>query len=324
MYGYARADDRMFVVLPMFHIAALGAVYGTMAAGASYAVAAGFRASRFWDVVRDLAVTTTCGLGQSFTDILMKAAPSVDDAENPLRLSVVQHVNETVSAFGRRFGVDLLPCYNMTETCGIAVASISPAANGSVGRPSSLLEVRLVDEHDVDVPIGHSGEMIVRSHLPWLLNDGYLNNPEATVRAWRNGWFHTGDLMRSNEQGDLFYVDRLKDIIRRRGENMSASEIEREVRLFPPVQDAAAIGVGAPTDQEVLIVVSAVAGETVDPPALATFLESRLSRYMLPRYVRVMEELPKTGTNNKIVKQGLRETGLCAGCWDRDTGTLLG
>ena len=155
------------------------------------------------------------------------------------------------------------------------------------------------------------------SETPWTFKLGYDGLPEATARAWRNGWFHTGDLLYRNEAGDFFFVDRLKDAIRRRGENISSMEVEAEVFAFTGVAEAAAVGVPSPDgEEEVLVAVAATAGAKIDPAALLQFLVPRMPHYMVPRYVRVMEALPKTPTN-KIRKVEIRQQGVTADCWDR-------
>jgi iron complex outermembrane recepter protein len=154
------------------------------------------------------------------------------------------------------------------------------------------VEVRLVDENDCEVPRGSVGEMIVRTDRPWAMNHGYYKNPEATAAAWRNGWFHTGDAFRQDEDGYFYFVDRVKDAIRRRGENISSFEVEAEVIAHPDVQDAAAVGVASEfSEDEVLIAVAPRPGLTVDPAELIEFLAARMPHFMVPRYVRILEEL---------------------------------
>lgn len=186
-----------------------------------------------------------------------------------------------------------------------------------MGRPRSGIEVRLVDEHDREVPVGSPGEVVVRASLPWVLNAGYFRNPEATAQAWRNGWFHTGDIARRDAEGDLFYLDRSKDVIRRRSENISSVELEAAVRTHPAVQDAAAIGVDTPEGEEVLVVVTPQPGQQIDPEHLLRFLIPRLPHFMVPRFVRVVDALPKTQTN-RVQKAELRRQGLTVDCWDRE------
>jgi crotonobetaine/carnitine-CoA ligase len=150
------------------------------------------------------------------------------------------------------------------------------------------------------------------------MNHGYYKNPEATAAAWRNGWFHTGDAFRYDEDNNFFFVDRIKDAIRRRGENISSFEVESEVAAHPEVGEVAAI----PTpsnfgEDDVMIVVAPVPGHQLNPLDLFRFLEQRMAHFMLPRYIRVLDELPKTPTQ-KVRKHLLREAGVTTDTWDRE------
>jgi crotonobetaine/carnitine-CoA ligase len=317
-YGFMGSADRMLLALPMFHIASLGSLYGVMGAGASLAVMESFRPADFWTFVDHSRATA--GIG-AFMDFLLKAPPSEDDRRHTMRRMLVQSTNSTVRAFSERFGVEVYAGYSMSETSVISISEVNPSKNRSVGRPRKGLEVRIVDEHDIEVPVGQPGELVVRSDLPWVLNDGYEGDPEATLRAWRNGWFHTGDQLVADADGDLFYVDRLKDAIRRRGENISSAEVEVEVRAFGPVRDAAAIGVATLEGEEVMIVVSPNEGATIDPAELIAFLVPRMPHYMIPRFVRVCSDLPRTETN-KVQKPGLRAAGITPDTWDREASGI--
>jgi crotonobetaine/carnitine-CoA ligase len=150
------------------------------------------------------------------------------------------------------------------------------------------------------------------------MNHGYHKNPEATARAWRNGWFHTGDAFRVDADGNYFFVDRMKDAIRRRGENISSFEVETEVCAHPAVKEAAAVAVASEhAEDEVLIAVSLADGASLDPAELIHFLVPRMAHFMVPRYVRIVPELPKTPTQ-KVQKHLLRSDGITADTWDRE------
>jgi len=168
------------------------------------------------------------------------------------------------------------------------------------------------------VPGGHVGELIVRSDRPWDQASGYLGDPAATAAAWRNGWFHSGDLVRKDADGNYYFVDRKKDAIRRRGENISSLEVEADVAAYPNVGEVAAYGVESPQgEQEVMVAVAPRTGATINPAALIEFLVPRMAHFMIPRYVRIESALPKTSTN-KIQKADLRAEGVVAGTWDRE------
>jgi crotonobetaine/carnitine-CoA ligase len=154
------------------------------------------------------------------------------------------------------------------------------------------------------------------------MNAGYINMPDATAKAWRNGWFHTGDIFRQDENGEYFFVDRRKDTIRRRGENISSIEVEAEVLRHPAIAEAIAVGVASEfTEEEVLVVVVPAAGESIDPKTLTEYLIDRLAYFMVPRYIRIVEEIPKTETN-KARKVVFRDEGITEDTWDRETAGI--
>jgi crotonobetaine/carnitine-CoA ligase len=155
------------------------------------------------------------------------------------------------------------------------------------------------------------------------MNHGYAGDPVATAAAWRNGWFHTGDGFRRDAEGDFFFVDRLKDAIRRRGENISSFEVESEVLAFPCVREAAAIPVKSDiAEDEVMAIVAIKPGEAFDPVELIEFLRPRMAHFMVPRYVRVVEALPRTPTA-KIEKVKLRAEGITPDTWDREKAGIV-
>jgi crotonobetaine/carnitine-CoA ligase len=167
------------------------------------------------------------------------------------------------------------------------------------------------------VPVGTIGELMVRSEAPWALNSGYYKDAEATVKAWRNGWFHTGDAFRRDADGNYFFVDRMKDAIRRRGENISSFEVEAEILAHPKVRECAVVAVpNELAEDDVLAVVATVPGEMIEPLELLDFLQPRLAHFMLPRYVRLLADLPRTPTQ-KVEKYILRQQGITEDTWDR-------
>jgi crotonobetaine/carnitine-CoA ligase len=162
----------------------------------------------------------------------------------------------------------------------------------------------------------------VRANQPWQFSIGYLNRPEATAAAWRNGWYHTGDLVRRDQNGNYFFVDRSKDVVRRSGENVSSIEVENEVLSFAGVAEAAVVGVASEHgDQEILVAVVAKPGRRISERELAEYLIPRMAHYMVPRYIRVMDQLPKTATN-KIMKVDIRNAGVTHDTWDREAENM--
>jgi crotonobetaine/carnitine-CoA ligase len=161
------------------------------------------------------------------------------------------------------------------------------------------------------------GELVVRAAEPWNLMAGYWNAPEKTVEAWRNLFFHTGDALTRDADGNFYYVDRIKDVIRRRGENISSVELEGEILKHPDVFAVAAYGVPSEFgEDEVMVAVVPGPGSTADPADIVAFLEPRVPRYMVPRYVEIVDDLPRTPTE-KIRKIELRRRGVGAATWDR-------
>ena len=320
-WPFVTGEDRYFVLGPMFHILGMGPMYVMLARGGSMGFADRFDTERFWEQVRRTECTATFLLGVMAT-FLEKAPPRPDDADNPLKLVMMVPLVEDVEGFSKRFGCDVRTIFNMTEISTPIWSEVNPTRRGACGKAREGVEIRLVDDNDCEVPVGAVGEMMIRTERPWAMNSGYHRNPEATAKAWRNGWFHTGDAFRKDEDGHYYFVDRIKDAIRRRGENISSFEVEADVASHPDVRECAAIGVPSPLgEDEVMVVVAPVEGRTVDPAALIEFLRPRMSYFMVPRYVRVLPELAKT-PSGKVMKHELRAEGITPDTWDREAAGI--
>ncbi len=313
--------DRFLVQMPMFHVGGCFIVNAMLCRGGSIALADGFDTTRFWATVRASASTVVFLLGAMCT-FLIKAPPRADEREHPLKTVLVVPYTEEAMALAPRFGVEVYTIFNMTEIATPLFIGPNPAVPGICGRPRAGFEVRVVDAHDIEVADGESGELLVRADQPWSLNHGYYKDPETTAKAWRNGWFHTGDAFRRDAAGDYYFVDRMNDAIRRRGENISSFEVEAVVAAHPAVQECAAVAVpSAVGEDEVMVVVAAKPGERLAPEDLIRFLIPRLAHFMVPRYVRPMAALPKTPTE-KIQKAVLRREGVTPDTWDREAAGL--
>jgi crotonobetaine/carnitine-CoA ligase len=252
------------------------------------------------------------------TQFLLRQPAGERDRDHPLRNVVTVPWNQDSLAVAERYGLQMHTAFNMTETAVPLRSSANPAALGTCGRPRPGIEARVVDAHDIEVPHGRVGELILRASRPWEITPGYYRNPQATAEVWRNGWFHTGDAFRRDADNNFFFVDRIKDAIRRRGENISSFEVEAEALCHPAVLEAAAIAVPSlESEDEVMLVVTANAGRTIDPRELLRFLAPRMAHFMVPRYIRVIGEMPKTPTA-KIEKHRLRGEGLTPDTWDRE------
>jgi crotonobetaine/carnitine-CoA ligase len=321
-WPFVTEDDRWFVNFPMFHIGGMATTYVMLCRGASIGYVDRFDTKTYWDAVRRTESTAAFLLGAMAT-FLEKAEPSPKDANHPLRLAFMVPLSGDIEAFSRRFGIDVYTIFNMTEVSSPIVSEPNPTKRGTCGKARPGVEVRLVDENDCEVPIGHVGEMMVRTDRPWCMNSGYYKNAEATALAWRNGWFHTGDAFIQDKDGYFYFVDRIKDAIRRRGENISSLEVEAEALAHPDILEAAAIAV--PSDMgedEVMLCLAPQPGRTIDPAAFIAFLQPRMAYFMIPRYMRILPDLPKTATA-KVLKHALRTEGITPDTWDREAAGIV-
>lgn len=313
--------DRNLMQLPMFHVGGTYAVLWALIHGGSSVVVDTFSVSAFWETVRRFEITTV-GLLGSMTQFLLKQAPSERDREHPLKSVIIAPFDEHAIRFGERFGVPTFTEYNMTELSVPLWAGPNPSLPGTCGKPQPGQELRLVNGHDFEVPVGDAGELVVRPALPWTMSHGYLNDAEATARTWRNGWFHTGDLLRRDADDNYFFVDRLKDAVRRRGENISSFEVESAILQHPEIEEAAVVPVPADeSEDEALAVISLKGDGVLQPAELIEFLRDKLADFMIPRYIRVVDELPRTPTQ-KIEKHLLRSAGVTDDTWDREAAGI--
>jgi crotonobetaine/carnitine-CoA ligase len=310
------ANDRFYVCGPMFHGGADTPIFSMLQLGASVAVSDGFSASRFWDEVRETGSTVTW-IHSAMSLFLSKQPRLPNDADNPMRLAMLAPMIANSADFAARFAIRLYMVYGMTEMpCVFSV--MDPVDGSSLGRPADPgYEVRIVDAFDIDVPDGSPGELIVRHALPWAISPGYLRDAEATARAWRNGWFHSGDVFIRDSQGEYRLVDRVKDSIRRRGENVSAAEVETALLNHPDIVEAAAIGVASDLEEDVLAYVSLRTGSTLRPVEILSFLEPQLPYFALPRYIVLAGTLPRN-VALRPDKPTLRARGIPADAWDRE------
>jgi len=284
--------------------------------GGTFVFRDGFKTDRFWPEVR----AYSCNRAWAFyamANFLWQQPPRPDDRDNPLETITGGPLLPDYRAFEERFGVRMRTNYGMTEAGWPIATGDHVVDHRSCGRAREGYQLRIVDEFDAEVPVGEIGELIVRSDVPWTMNLGYLGRPEETVRAWRNGWYHTGDAFRRDEAGNYFFVDRAKDAIRRRAENISSFEVEAMVTAHPDVLECAAIGVPSQDgEEEIKICVVPLPGATLDPAALSEFLADTMPRFMIPRYIEIFEELPKT-PNAKVRKVELKRDPFTPRTWDR-------
>ncbi|MGI3168374.1 AMP-binding protein [Pseudooceanicola sp. C21-150M6] len=309
-------EDRCMISGPIFHCGSTLYVYAMLARGLSIGMMADFKTDQFWPAMRETGCTYGLLLGV-MAAFLLKVPPSDDDRNHPMTHVFITPFGEDGPAFAERFGVEVYTIYNMTEIASPMYAGPGITAKGIAGKPRPWFEARVVDANDMEVPRGEVGELILRSSRPWAMMKGYLNRPEATAEAMQNGWFHTGDSFRQDEDGTFYFVDRAKDVIRRRGENISSFALEGEVLVHEAVRECAAVAVPSEvSEDEVLICVTPVAGASIDPAVLIGWLAPRVPKFMVPRYVRVMEELPKTASG-KVQKHVMRSEGVTPDTWEQ-------
>lgn len=309
-------DDRRLIHGPLSHTGGFGSAFGMLVLGGSIALVESFKTDRFWDNVRRYEATVTSLLGATLPFLLGQEETEAD-RRHGLKCVLVAPVTDHAMEFSRRFNVPVYGVYNMTELSVPLLCGPQLDRTGLCGMPRPGVEIRLVDSADLPVEDGKAGELVLRSDMPWTLSHGYLDNAQATASAWRNGWFHTGDLLRRDMDGQYVYVDRLKDSVRRRGENVSSFEVEHEIGSFAGVKDVAVFGVPSEySEDEVMAAIVLKDGAELDPKALLAWLGPRLPAFMIPRYVRIMPALPYTATH-KVAKHELKQQGITPDTWDR-------
>ncbi|WP_144186576.1 class I adenylate-forming enzyme family protein [Elioraea rosea] len=311
---HLQPDDRLMCVLPLFHINALFySLCGGIACGGSVALVRRFSASGFWRTAAETGATEV-NLMAAAARILMLRDRSEFVAGHRLRKAFIAPLTaEMHAAFTGPFGLsDIIECYGMTEIPGVignpfagerrlgSMGMITPHPDPAIARP----EARIVDEDFRDAPANVPGALVVRT--PTIMQ-GYWHAPEATRDAFRDGWFLTGDIARRDEDGYFHFVARAKDIIRRRGENVSGAELDRVVTSHPAVAEAATIGVpSAMGDEDILVAIVPRPGAAPRAEEIAEHVRARLAAFKVPRYVAFVDALPQTATQ-RIEKYKLKQ-----------------
>ena len=317
-------DDRYFCCMPLFHANGLFMqVYASLLAGCSAYVAKHFSVKSWLDTVIDQEATVTNALGV-MPEFIFRSSPSPRDHLHKLtRIMAIPVAEEWGKAMEERFGVVLRQGFGMTEVNMVAYSDPDdPVMAGCAGPPlSDFFEVMIADpETDTEVAVDAIGEILVRPKKPFCFNLGYFKMPDKTVEAWRNLWFHTGDAGKIDSEGRLFFVDRINDRIRRRGENISSYELEQALNQHPEVAESAVIGLkveGAGGEDEVKAVV-AILGSQPDPVTFLDWCTPRMPRHAVPRYIEFVTELDKTASG-KVRKQAMRDAGVTDSTWDRES-----
>ena len=327
----ATPDDRFFTCLPFYHAnIQYYSTMGALAAGATLIIADRFSASRFWGQVREARATVVNFIGMMMP-VLAKNPPSPDDADNTVRLfyGSPSFPPEFLAEFQTRFATDIIVGFGMTETCYGTIESIGEERRaGSSGRPRQHPDPRFINavriaDAETGQPVGANavGEITIKN--PAVM-PGYWRNDEQNRETLRDGWLYTGDLGWQDDAGFLYFVDRKKDIIRRRGENISSQEVENVIKSHSAVLDCAVLAVPSELgEDEVKAYVTPRPGTAINPEELVWWCAENLAYFKVPRYWEVREELPRT-PSLRVRKDVLRQErdDLIAGCYDREAAGL--
>jgi crotonobetaine/carnitine-CoA ligase len=322
-----RADDVVLTPLPLFHFNAISVcVVGTLLVGGSAAIERRFSVSNFWPEVKRTGATMVSMLG-SLAILVANAEDHPDQAGHRLRLCAAAPMPpDTDRAWRERFGCTTFSGgYGLTEASLISMLDAGEANKpGAAGKPNRHeFEVSLVDDDDVEVPVGEVGEIVCRPTGPNLMFAGYWNRPDATVEATRNLWFHTGDLGRLDADGYLYFVDRKKDALRRRGENISSFEMEKVCFSHEAIRDAAVHAVPSEVGEDDVKVTAVLQdGAQLTEEQLCRFLAERVPYFAIPRYVEFRDDLPRNPVG-RVLKYQLRAEGVTPATWDREAAGVI-
>jgi crotonobetaine/carnitine-CoA ligase len=317
MHSYAE-NDTLLTVLPLFHVnAQCSTLLAALLSGSRVALYSRFSASRFWHHIHDSGATQFSAIG-SMAGILLNRDPSEYVPGHRLRMAQIAPAPNRLREFEERFEVPVVfQRYGMTEGMFVLSSHDRHGIPGSIGYNHPYHDIRIVNSADEPCGPGVAGEIVVRPKRRATMFDEYLDKPAETAAAWRGGWFHTGDLGEIDAHGSLFFRGRSKDVIRRRGENISAFLIEREALGLPGVVDAAAVGVESEIgEEEVKLCLQLDQNADLDYEQVITFLSQRLPEFMVPRYVNFRSTMPRNAAH-RILKTALREEGVSPECWDR-------
>lgn len=321
-------DDVIYCALPFFHVGAWNTyTCGSLLDDGQIALVRRFSVSRFWDEIR--ASGSTVSFLTAVTQFLMAAPEAPGDRTHGLKLFISGPMPADCGAFVERFGVKVATSFGLSDYSLTHAfrPDDPPAKYGSCGRPTEGCEARIVDDDDFDLPAGQVGEIVLRNNTPWTTASGYFNNPEATAAAVRNMWYHTGDQGMIDEDGFLWFRDRKKDALRRRGENISASEVEAAVLRHPAVLEAAVYAVRTLAqggDDEVGLSVVLREGMSLDHVGLAEFCGKVLPYFVVPRFIEFLDSFPRT-PNQKVRKAEIRERvqAHLSAAWDREAHGIV-
>jgi len=312
-------SDCLYNALPLFHgNAQVLSLMPALMSGARMVLAERFSASRFWDDIKHYECTEFNYVG-SILPILLKAEPRPDDADNPLRLFFGGGAPpDLFEAIERRFGATIIEAYGMSEMGLPLMNTLEERKPSTCGKPHPDYQVKVVNDDGLELGPDMPGELLIRPIKPYSILLEYYRMPEKTVEAWRDMWFHTGDYLYYDEDGYFHFVDRKKDALRRRGENISSQEVEKVINSHPAVMESAAVAAKSELgEDEVLVCLTLKPGKSLAPVELIAYCEEHMAYFMIPQYLRFMEALPKTPTE-RVKKYEMREQGVTPDTWDRE------
>ncbi len=314
-------DDVYFTCLPLFHSNAMVmTVYPALIKGARTVIEEKYSASKFWKWMNDYKVTRFNTVG-TVSYFMWNTPPSPGEKTHKVKLVLGSPApHDIIEPFMKRFNIKLMEGYGLTETGQCTwMRPGEPFRVGSCGKEAPGYEIKIADpESDEELPRGEVGQIVVRPRIPNIMMHFYNKMPEKTVEDFRNLWFHTGDAGWMDKDGYIYFMDRVKDYIRRRGENISSFEVEKIISSHPGVKECAAIGVkaeaGGHAEDEVMAVIVPEKGAKPRPEEIVKFLEPLMPKFMIPGFIRFAPSLPKTGTQ-RVQKNKLREKGITADTW---------
>lgn len=316
-------DDVLYNCLPLFHTNALNTIYQALVSESTMIIGKRFSASRLFQTLTDNQATIVYLLGAMIPILLAQPARPTDTAHR-IRLALGPSVSiKQKNDFEQRFGFPLLDGYASTETNFIIGGTLKEQRPGFMGRLTSGFEARVVNEFDEPVAVGEVGELILRSSAPYAFSLGYHKMPDSTIETRKNLWFHTGDRVSVDEAGYFKFVDRLKDMIRRRGENISSYDVENALSSYPDIEAVAVYAVESDlAEEEVMAALTLRSKESIDFAKLIEHCQKNLAYFAIPRYFRIVREMPLT-ENGKIQKYKLRAEGVTADTWDREQSGIV-
>lgn len=319
-----REGERFYGCIPMYNSGGwIMNVYPALLSGVQACIDKRFSVSDYWNRLRYFDAHHTILLG-TMPLYLAQQPVRDDDADNPLRTAVINPLPRTLPEFIDRFGIErACSGFGQSEIMGATVYRsdwpLKPGSSGYV-RDDDPVETSLLDNDDNPVGDNEVGEICVRPREPFTIFNGYYDEPQKTNEAFRNLWYHTGDLARRDADGELFFADRKKDSLRHKGRNINSFEVEHIARQYPGVTDVAAVGVRLVElehEEELRICLLVKDGATVDQMDFCRFMDANAPYFFVPRYVDVLDEFPLTPTG-KVQKFKIREKGIGASTWDRE------